>query len=324
MSVKTTDDGKYLCSRLEDRGILIYELKEKNPLSYGGKKLKNVEISLFHLNTASKQFFTKHMGVIPRVFGSIFLYKNGFRTHPFGELGDDSLGIDSRKTQGYARFLGNRDLIGRIEIGDNEDFQETSSRDGGLIKNEAYSCLKEMFLTFCLKRLERYAVEIVKFGNFSETFEEQFSEEAEIKAKIISLIESLTQSEEIIDIKFDPNIVNVLTELSEKSLQKLIKNLGRIAEENDNKELAGEAKKAEKRLAMIVKAKIEAEKEAEVEKKNRKKAEAEAEMAGEEVKAAEKETQQIKSAFEEKTTQNIFLQSVVSQDIVNVVNRALV
>ena len=86
--------------------------------------------------------FSHLMGVQPVEFGSVFLYKNGFRVFPFGEESDDSLGINRRKAQGYARNLGTRDLIGFIQIkGTGNDFQETSSRDGGLIETKAYKDL---------------------------------------------------------------------------------------------------------------------------------------------------------------------------------------
>lgn len=81
-------------------------------------------------------------------YGSVFMYKNGFRIYPFGEVGKDLLQIDRRKQQGYARFLGTRDLIGRIEINDPENIdnlKETTSRDGGLIKNKNSEALTKVF-----------------------------------------------------------------------------------------------------------------------------------------------------------------------------------
>ena len=79
------------------------------------------------------------MGVNSVEYGSVFIYKNGFRIYPFGEEGDDTLRIDRRKQQGFYRYLGTRDLIGRIEInGERSDLKETTSRDGGLIKNESF------------------------------------------------------------------------------------------------------------------------------------------------------------------------------------------
>lgn len=94
------------------------------------------------------------MGMRAVEYGSVFLYKNGFRVYPFGETGDDTLKIDHRKQQGYARFLGSRDLIGRIEINGNDPrFQETSSRDGGLIQNLSYNALVDFFFKYVLVRL---------------------------------------------------------------------------------------------------------------------------------------------------------------------------
>jgi len=306
INVKISDDGKKLHTRLEDRGVLIYEISEQNHFKYQDKLLSNIEISLFALNRSAKHYFTKHMGLRPGLFGSVLLYKNGFRIHPFGELGDDSLELDTRKTQGHSRFLGSRDLVGRIEInGDNPGFQETTSRDGGLIKNEAYRQLREMFRTFCLKRLERYAVDIVKFGNLPVNFKEKKGQ-GEVRSKILGLIQDLTQSENIIDIQYDPAVVDILGELSEKSLQKLLINFERIASETGNQSLVKEAKKARTRLDELNIARQEAEAEAKAEAEKARKAE----------KAAEKATKEV----EKKTSQNLFLQSVASQDITNIVS----
>ena len=56
------------------------------------------------------------MGIQSVEYGSVFLYKNGFRIYPYGDPGDDSWRIDARKQQGYNRYLGSRDLIGKVEI----------------------------------------------------------------------------------------------------------------------------------------------------------------------------------------------------------------
>ncbi|MGU3575682.1 ATP-binding protein [Brucellaceae bacterium C25G] len=334
ISVNIPDDGKFIITRLEDRGVLIYEIVEKNPFNYHGKNLTGISVKLFYLNQNAKMHFTKYMGVRPSVFGSVLMYNNGFRVHPFGEWGDDSLGLDTRKAQGFARFLGTRDLIGRIEIESNPDFQEVSSRDGGLISNEAYFCLKNMFIQAALKRLEKYAVDIVKFGNFSEDFTDQYAADAEIGTKILDLIGDLTQSSDIVDVKYDNSIINILSELSEKSLQNIFKNFARIAGEANNEELAQEAKKAAIRLDQLSKARDEAEKEAEIERFARRKAENQARIEAERVREitllAQKEAKRathaegkvidVQKIVEEKTSQNIFLQSVVNQDINNIIS----
>lgn len=321
INVQISPDGQTMTTRLEDRGTLIFELKEKNPVKYGETKLRDVEISLFALNTAAKTFFTKHMGVRVGLYGSVFLYKNGFRIHPVGEVGDDSLGIDSRKTQGTSRFLGTRDVVGRIEInGENEDFKEVSSRDGGLVKNNAYVALQHLFLEFCLKRLEKYAVDIVKYGNLGNDFHDAVKREGDVRSKVLNLIHTLTKSDDILDFRFDDDVVDIFGELSEQSLQGVLSNFKRIAAISNNVSLEKEAAKVEKRLAELSKAREEAEAEAEEAKKQQRAAEKAAEAAAKKSQAAIELAEKAQQQVEAQTTQNLFLKSMVSQDLSNVVS----
>jgi hypothetical protein len=146
LEIKTTKietsisrDGKFIETILEDKGSLVYRIEEKN--EYQGL-LKDIKVSLFFLSQYTKGLFTKKMGIDSVSYGSVFLYKNGFRIYPFGEQGEDIFKLDRRKAQGYNRNLGTREIIGRIEInGTNNKFKETSSRDGGLIKNDNYIAL---------------------------------------------------------------------------------------------------------------------------------------------------------------------------------------
>lgn len=321
INIKISKDGKYIKTRLEDRGTRIFEITEISSLHYLGKSLSDIEVSLFALNRTAKTFFTRYMGTQVVNFGSVFLYKNGFRVHPIGEFGDDSLGLDSRKTQGTARYLGSRDVVGRIEInGENADFQEASSRDGGLVKNAAYACLKEMFLDFCLKRLEKYAVDIVKYGNLGDDFDSALEQSSDIKSQILSLVQSLTQSDNIIDLNFDPNVVDIFSELSEKSLQNVFRNFKRIAKDSNNPILEKEAFKAETRLAQLSKAREEAEAEAKKAKKEQAEAEALAKITLEHARAAQLKADKAAKIVEKATTENLFLKSMVSKDIDNVVS----
>ena len=86
------------------------------------------------------------MGVNIVEYGSVFMYKNGFRIYPYGEEGEDRLLIDRRKQQGHFRYFGTRELIGRIEInGEQPELREITSRDGGLVKTKTYDKLVEFF-----------------------------------------------------------------------------------------------------------------------------------------------------------------------------------
>jgi signal transduction histidine kinase len=321
INVKISPDGRSMTTRLEDRGTLIFEIVENNPTEYDGKKLKDLEISLFALNTTAKTFFTKYMGVRVGLYGSVFLYKNGFRVHPVGEVGDDSLGIDSRKTQGTSRFLGTRDVVGRIEInGENVDFQEVTSRDGGLVRNKAYAALQFLFLEYCLKRLEKYAVDIVKYGNLGSDFHDAVKQQGDVRSKVLNLIQTLTKSEDILDFRFDDGVVDILGELSEQSLQGVLSNFKRIAAKSNNARLENEAVKVEKRLAQLTKAREEAEAEADNARKQQRLAEKAAEVEAEKAKAASEEAEKARQETEQKATQNLFLKSMVSTDVSNIVS----
>lgn len=321
INVMIPQDGSYVHTTLVDRGTLIFELKELNTFGYDDFKLSGVEVSLFALNRSAKSHFTRYMGTPLVNFGSVFLYKNGFRVHPIGEVGDDSFGLDSRKTQGTSRYLGTRDVLGRIEInGTNNQFQEASSRDGGLVRNQAYDCLKNFFITNCLKRLERYAVDIVKYGNLGDDFDSAIVQQSDLKSQVLSLVQSLTKSDVVIDVNYDPKVIDLLNELSEQSLQNVLRNFKSIAQKSSNPTLEKEAHKAEVRLRQLAKARQEAEEEAEEAKALQKKAEEAARLEQEKAREARLEAEQANVAEEKRTTENLFLRSMINTDVTNVVS----
>ncbi len=72
--------------------------------------------------------------------GGIKLYRNGFRVPPYGENGNDWIGLDeSVRRRTYIFPHQNQSFFGFVEIGDVSTylFEETSSREG-LVENEAY------------------------------------------------------------------------------------------------------------------------------------------------------------------------------------------
>ena len=163
IEVIISKDGRSITSTLSDRGQYIFSVKEKNRKF---ALLKNIHISIFYLNQSAKISFTRQMGgVTPKSYGSVFIYKNGFRINPYGESGQDIFGIDQRKAQGWKRFLGTREIMGRISIkGDNDDFVETTSRAHGFIKTPAVDMLSDLFVEKVLKVLEKYDVNLINWG----------------------------------------------------------------------------------------------------------------------------------------------------------------
>jgi signal transduction histidine kinase len=244
LEVKTTQiittisqQGNSIETQLIDRGVELFKIREKNAYQFDAGRLDNIKIHLFYLNQAAKSNFTRLMGIRPLYFGSIFLYRNGFRVFPYGEPDSDVFNIDSRKAQKTFERLGSRDLLGRIEIVDNYDnFKESTSRDGGLIRNDHYRALKDLFEN-CLLRLENYVVNVQwKLEDKGEGLEKISSSEG--KERIVQLIAALTDSKDIELIDYNLKFLELIEDkLSERDTN-IFENLKKIASKiNDDKYL---------------------------------------------------------------------------------------
>lgn len=97
------------------------------------------------------------------------MFLNGFRVAPYGDRGNDWLGLDVRKTQGTTRYLGSRDVVGRIEIfGAEENYAPISSREG-LKNTDAFVTLKDNYFIEVLRRLERFVVDGLDWDSVPES-----------------------------------------------------------------------------------------------------------------------------------------------------------
>jgi len=271
LGLKTTEihcevdeKGEKLTTTLTDRATRVYKLVERSPYDH----LRNVRIHLFALNRSAKLHFHRVMGVHNVEYGSVFLYKNGFRVHPIGNPGDDRLEIDRRKQQGTRRFLGTRDLSGRIEItGDTKTFKEASSREG-LLESPEWHELMRFFYDFALKRLEKYAVEVIKWGNPPVGSDEEIQPQ-DVKAQMLDVITKLTGSEDVLDVEYDPLLFDILAERQSPSITTALANFKRISEQSGNEKLRREVARTERRIKQLAEAKEEAETEARTERRAR-------------------------------------------------------
>lgn len=268
LNIKTTNievtvskDGKTITSKLYDRGQYIFTIKEKNrdyPL------LKDIHIFIFYLNRSAKISFTRQMGgVQPVKYGSIFIYKNGFRINPYGDPGQDFFNIDQRKAQGYNRFLGTREIMGRISIkGDNDQFIETSSRAHGFIKTAAVEMLAALFLEKVLKVLEKYVVTIISWGEPLKTDPTHIIEPCEVGDKIISQFVSNVNPSDIISVDYNPNLLKTESISNQPdSITSSLKKLEAVAEQTQDAGLIGLAQTVKKRTEAILSHNIELERE---------------------------------------------------------------
>ncbi len=244
-----SEDGSKIVTELKDKNETIFRLIEKNidfPL------LKDIKITIYYLNPYAKGFFKKQTGIDSVEFGSIYLFINGFRIPPYGDRENDAFGLEVRKGQGTARYFGNREILGRIEINDfNNNFKIISSREG-IVQNSSYKQLirdsekqnrkyNGYFYT-TLKRLEKYVVDGLKWDSIPE-----YMKEATIQKQIID--GTWNESEEIYRIDKQERLLNsseIIKQIifvSTKNIidlyinEELIKNLIEEDKEKTNKKL---------------------------------------------------------------------------------------
>lgn len=257
-------DGSFITTSLWDRGTLIYKIRKTNNTN---PKLENVKIDLFHLNRSAKINFKKIMGIESVNFGSIFLYKNGFRIPPYGDYGFDYFGLDSRKAQKHFDRFGTRDLIGRIEIiGNNPNFKEISSRDGGLVRNEHYNALVRFLINSTLLKLENYANNVL-FTNKEDKDKDDLTALNNITAKsaLLNLISEEVDEEQTELLDADKENLNIRTqELLQSASSKDVQALKIIAAKLGDKIFSKETEKTEKDVQnnLVLQIKLEAEEKA--------------------------------------------------------------
>lgn len=166
------DDWDGYCS-VESKSLEIDPLKSLREISAGQdnkevkkfKYIKNVYFkSYYYIYNRVDYYLHDGIGIsstelkkvndFSRTSSGIRLYRNGFRVAPYGEVGDDWLGLDEKVNMAsHSRRvpLSNRNLFGFVEIVDVEGslFEETSSREG-LLKNSAF----EELVDFLAKSFE--------------------------------------------------------------------------------------------------------------------------------------------------------------------------
>ena len=315
LKIKTTQIDSTLKNgiiqtRLSDRGEIMYEIEEPNRFPL----LEDVSINLYCLNRAAKYNFSMRMGVTPVNYGNVFLFRNNFRVWPYGEVNDDSWGLNQRAQQGYNRTLGTRDLFGRVDVETSkiEDFKEVSSRDGGLIMTKPAQELMEFFKKIH-KRLERYVVGVLWGEGFvrnnyfqnvdlaqkaREKLQQQdkdldntnsIFENIGSKVDFLQLIKSLVNDDTIIVKYYNAKLADIVSDVSATDIiqANIFHDIRKVAEKTNDTELASNIELFEEQINQMRKEKEDAERKAQ---EARKKAEEEEyKRKAEEEKRREKE-----------------------------------
>lgn len=246
-------------TKVIDRDTLIYHISEKNKYN---SLIDNLKINIFYLNRSAKLNFKKRMNIQPLQYGSIFLFKNGFRVQPYGNMGDDSWKLDYRAQQGHNRFLGTRSLFGQVSLLTTyiDEFKEVSNREGGLVETKGFDYLKEIFEK-AHRRLERYVVGVLWGEGFRRNKYFKLEEEVEkqrellkddndkddfevVKSNIgsqldfIQLLKGLANDENIQIIEYNKELVEQINNRNDLDVvqPKFLEDLDKISEKlNDNK-----------------------------------------------------------------------------------------
>jgi len=312
LDVQIDSTGKYLESALTDRGELIYRIREPNEYPLLTKSGFRCEV--YFLNTSAKSTFARRMGVPSVQFGSVFLFRNGFRVFPIGDEGNDWFGMDRRKQQGYARFLGTRDVIGRIDVSGADDaFTEASSRNTGLIETPAVAELRECFTEHCLKRLERYVVPVT----FVDKEDKNTSDVSRLltdpgRARVASAVAKLVDSDDIELLEYSHQLIGILDERSAQ-FEASLASLRSIAEKTKNRELFHNIEEAEKRFGELRRSEEAARRQADEERMAK-------EAAQTRAATAEEKASVVVEQLEEEKKRSLFLASISSLDTETIIN----
>ncbi|WP_175806248.1 ATP-binding protein [Burkholderia cenocepacia] len=312
LDVAILNDRDQIESTLIDRGELIYRIREPNP--YPLLLRSGFKCQIYFLNQSAKTTFARRMGVPSVQFGSVFLFRNGFRVYPIGEVGDDWFGMDRRKQQGYARFLGTRDVIGRIDVfGEDSDFQEASSRNTGLIETPAAKQLRECFQDHCLKRLERYVVPVT----FVDKEDKNTSDVSRLmtdpgRARVTLAVAKIVDNAEIELLDYSKTIIGLLNERSAHFENSLV-NLRAIAEKTEDRNLYSSIEAAEKRFEELRRSEENARRQADEERAAKEAAQARA-------STAETLVTKVSEKLEEERKRNLFLTSISTLDTDTILN----
>ena len=307
-------DGR-LCVCLEDRGTFIYSSEENLGEEYSLLKDVSLDASIAYLNQAAKATFARRMGLDSVSYGSLFLVKNGFRIYPIGEENNDFWGIDRRKQQGYNRYLGSREVLGRIRIESDDDsmFRESSSRDKGLIDTPALAQLKECAL-YLIRKLEAFVAGISWEDKPDKNEETSARMKLDSnKIKIIRLVKKLSLSKDIHIVDFNRELVSILDKRSE-GFEESLESLRQIATTQQDTVLFNRVDQAIKRLNKAKADLDEANRIAQAEQDARQRAEAEAAKSRALARKADESRKKSEEALHEEQQRSIFLSASVGQD----------
>ncbi|HIB38403.1 MAG TPA: sensor histidine kinase [Mesonia sp.] len=130
--------------------ILQYKKGSLNKIKVPERPCGFLKLTLYYFDQPAKSKYKKHFN---SEIDGIKIYRDGIITTPFAEyVADrnkqkDILGIDKRRWSGFFERLSTRDLLGYVEITDenNPDIVESTNRQG-FVENEAWEELRRFII----------------------------------------------------------------------------------------------------------------------------------------------------------------------------------
>ena len=227
---------------LTDRRRVVYRIVEDNP--YEGLARAEIEMQIFFLNQSAKNNFKRRVGVRSVEYGSVFVFLNGFRVFPIGEETDDTLGLNRRKQQGTLRYLGTRDIMGRVDISAEPGlFREASSREG-LIQDAHVDDLYEFIMKKGIVRLERYVVGVT-WKDKADALREDATglSTTGMRGAAVHLLGQMAATDDLTIDYIDPDMINAVEDRT-ATFKKTMKALTAIAEKRRDPALLRRVKDA--------------------------------------------------------------------------------
>lgn len=190
-------------------------------------------------------YFIYNQGLIPKLArkkvrelaekrGGIRLYQNGFRVLPYGESGDDWIGLDqSTRARKILPPHANNNFFGFVEIVDptGEQFEEKSSREG-LLHNVAFEELQDFVYRVIRGAVLRVAEER---GKKKTSGDEEEAEKKSASEEFRETAERLSEAKEEAEKESDPEAA---TEKLKEAVQRESERADERAEVEEEREAA--------------------------------------------------------------------------------------
>jgi signal transduction histidine kinase len=211
-----SDTGKEIFTEIRHDGEVLLSFTRENP--YSELRDLKIKLQIHYLNSGAKVSFKNITGYTSAEYGSVMMFLNGFRVMPYGDPDNDWLALNRRKTQGTSRYLGGREVFGRVEIYDDRRIiVPVTSREGVEI-NPAFTELatydlgdaKRGFVHAAFLALETYVVRGLDWDRVQPK-DGSYSYDETLKA-MLGAVNQIENREKLTNVKIDESLVRKIAQ----------------------------------------------------------------------------------------------------------------